>query len=146
MSLMASSSLYFHHIMLSILCLAISASLLPDFSFIYLMPIHHIVLSMSFPCWFLSSLFAIFLSRMVNWCKFHCSIIFSLLENKVSDSRVREIISNAVEIEREFVCEALSCDLVGRNLLGLKEASVKYELIHCLWFHKFELMHCMWFE
>ena len=44
----------------------------------------------------------------------------------------QEIICNAVEIERELVCRALSCDLVGRNLLGLKEASVKYELIHCL--------------
>lgn len=26
-----------------------------------------------------------------------------------------EIVSDAVEIEREFVCEALSCDLVGMN-------------------------------
>jgi len=28
---------------------------------------------------------------------------------------VQEIVCDAVEIEREFVCEALSCDLVGMN-------------------------------
>jgi ribonucleoside-diphosphate reductase subunit M2 len=38
-----------------------------------------------------------------------------LLEKKLSQSQVKEILSDAVEIEREFVCEALSCDLVGMN-------------------------------
>ena len=28
---------------------------------------------------------------------------------------MQEIVCNAVEIEKEFVCEALSCDLVGMN-------------------------------
>jgi len=28
---------------------------------------------------------------------------------------VKEIVCDAVDIEREFVCEALSCDLVGMN-------------------------------
>ena len=40
---------------------------------------------------------------------------FRLLENKLSQSQVKDIVSDAVEIEREFVCEALSCDLVGMN-------------------------------
>eukprot|EP00250_Pteridium_aquilinum_P015424 c22569_g1_i1 orf=131-1126(+) len=47
-------------------------------------------------------------------CDFAC-LLYTLLENKLSESRVREILKDAVEIEREFVCEALSCDLVGMN-------------------------------
>ncbi|KAH7282909.1 hypothetical protein KP509_35G052900 [Ceratopteris richardii] len=47
-------------------------------------------------------------------CDFAC-LLYTLLENKLPESRVREILCDAVEIEREFVCEALSCDLVGMN-------------------------------
>ena len=44
-----------------------------------------------------------------------CVLCFRLLENKLSESQVKDIVTDAVEIEREFVCEALSCDLVGMN-------------------------------
>eukprot|EP00249_Psilotum_nudum_P009231 c217_g1_i1 orf=258-1253(+) len=47
-------------------------------------------------------------------CDFAC-LLYSLLHNKLSEERVKEIVCDAVEIEREFVCEALSCDLVGMN-------------------------------
>eukprot|EP00271_Cylindrocystis_brebissonii_P018430 TRINITY_DN5207_c0_g2_i1.p1 TRINITY_DN5207_c0_g2~~TRINITY_DN5207_c0_g2_i1.p1 ORF type:complete len:348 (+),score=65.66 TRINITY_DN5207_c0_g2_i1:327-1370(+) len=47
-------------------------------------------------------------------CDFAC-LLYSLLQNKLSEARVRQIVTDAVEIEREFVCEALSCDLVGMN-------------------------------
>ncbi|KAI5061011.1 hypothetical protein GOP47_0023516 [Adiantum capillus-veneris] len=47
-------------------------------------------------------------------CDFAC-LLYTLSENKLPESRVREILCDAVEIEREFVCEALSCDLVGMN-------------------------------
>ncbi|KAL5717568.1 ribonucleoside-diphosphate reductase [Ranunculus cassubicifolius] len=47
-------------------------------------------------------------------CDFAC-LLYSLMKNKLSEERVRGIISDAVEIEREFVCEALSCKLVGMN-------------------------------
>eukprot|EP00897_Mesotaenium_endlicherianum_P007337 jgi/Mesen1/6631/ME000034S06081 len=47
-------------------------------------------------------------------CDFAC-LLYSLLETKLTDSRVLEIVTSAVEIEREFVCEALSVDLVGMN-------------------------------
>lgn len=47
-------------------------------------------------------------------CDFAC-LLYTLLENKLSEARVREILCDAVEFEREFVCEALSCDLVGMN-------------------------------
>ncbi|XP_020684831.1 ribonucleoside-diphosphate reductase small chain [Dendrobium catenatum] len=47
-------------------------------------------------------------------CDFAC-LLYSLLNNKLSEDRVREIISDAVDIEREFVCDALPCALVGMN-------------------------------
>lgn len=49
------------------------------------------------------------------------SVGFRLLINKLSEERVYEIVCEAVEIEREFVCEALSCDLVGMNKILMSE-------------------------
>ena len=39
-------------------------------------------------------------------CDFAC-LLYSLLENKLPEERLVEIVSEAVEIEKEFVCEAL---------------------------------------
>ncbi|KAK7395911.1 hypothetical protein VNO78_16515 [Psophocarpus tetragonolobus] len=47
-------------------------------------------------------------------CDFAC-LLYSLLRHKLSDERVREIVREAVDIEREFVCDALPCALVGMN-------------------------------
>ncbi|XP_071694101.1 ribonucleoside-diphosphate reductase small chain-like [Rutidosis leptorrhynchoides] len=47
-------------------------------------------------------------------CDFAC-LLFKLLKNKVSEERVKGIVSEAVVIEREFVCDALPCALVGMN-------------------------------
>ncbi|MCO5572387.1 hypothetical protein L7F22_026140 [Adiantum nelumboides] len=47
-------------------------------------------------------------------CDFAC-LLYTLLENKLTQASVQEILCDAVEIEKEFVCEALSCDLVGMN-------------------------------
>eukprot|EP00850_Spirogloea_muscicola_P012588 SM000082S22830 [mRNA] locus=s82:196914:198977:+ [translate_table: standard] len=47
-------------------------------------------------------------------CDFAC-LLYTLLKNKLKEEKVREIVCNAVAIEKEFVCEALSCDLVGMN-------------------------------
>lgn len=47
-------------------------------------------------------------------CDFAC-LLYSLLKRKLSEERVKAIVRDAVDIEREFVCEALSCDLVGMN-------------------------------
>lgn len=47
-------------------------------------------------------------------CDFAC-LLYSLLKRKLSEERVKAIVYDAVDIEREFVCEALSCDLVGMN-------------------------------
>ncbi|KAK8347130.1 hypothetical protein V6Z12_A07G263400 [Gossypium hirsutum] len=47
-------------------------------------------------------------------CDFAC-LPYSLLQSKLSEERVKGIVSDAVYIEREFVCDALPCALVGMN-------------------------------
>lgn len=37
------------------------------------------------------------------------------IENKLSDKDFYEIITEAVEIEREFICDSLPCNLIGMN-------------------------------
>ena len=48
----------------------------------------------------------------------HCEfavLLYSKLENKLKKARVHEIIKEAVEIETEFICDALPCRLIGMN-------------------------------
>jgi len=47
-------------------------------------------------------------------CDFAC-LLYSKLVNKLSAERVTEIITNAVEIEKEFVSDALPVELIGMN-------------------------------
>ena len=47
-------------------------------------------------------------------CDFAC-LLYNILQSKLSTERVHEIISNAVEIEKEFVSDALPVDLIGMN-------------------------------
>jgi len=47
-------------------------------------------------------------------CDFAC-LLYSIMRNKLPEERVREIVRDAVDIEREFVCDALPCALVGMN-------------------------------
>ncbi|KAG2406193.1 hypothetical protein LR48_Vigan03g242800 [Vigna angularis] len=47
-------------------------------------------------------------------CDFAC-LLYSLLRKKLTEERVKEIVREAVDIEREFVCDALPCALVGMN-------------------------------
>ena len=42
-------------------------------------------------------------------------LLFSKLIDKISETRIHEIIKEAVEIEIEFICEALPCRLIGMN-------------------------------
>merc|ERR1711862_887312 len=46
--------------------------------------------------------------------EFAC-LLYGMLQNKLPDDCVHEIIKGAVDVERKFICEALSCDLVGMN-------------------------------
>ena len=48
-------------------------------------------------------------------CDFACLLYNNHLNNKLSTSKVTEIIKDAVEIEKEFVTEALPVKLIGMN-------------------------------
>ena len=48
----------------------------------------------------------------------HCEfavLLYSKLQKKVDKVRIQEIIKEAVEIETEFICDALPCRLIGMN-------------------------------
>jgi ribonucleotide reductase beta subunit family protein with ferritin-like domain len=48
----------------------------------------------------------------------HCEfaiLLYSKLQKKIDKVRIHEIIKEAVEIECEFICEALPCKLIGMN-------------------------------
>ena len=47
-------------------------------------------------------------------CDFAC-LLYKKLVNKLPNSRIEEIITNAVEIEKEFVVDALPVSLIGMN-------------------------------
>ena len=42
-------------------------------------------------------------------------LLYSKLTNKLGKARIHEIVSEAVTIETEFICEALPCRLIGMN-------------------------------
>merc|ERR1719277_1021173 len=46
--------------------------------------------------------------------EFAC-LLYGKLQNKLPDNVAHEIIRGAVRAERAFICEALSCDLIGMN-------------------------------
>jgi ribonucleoside-diphosphate reductase subunit M2 len=46
--------------------------------------------------------------------EFAC-LLYSMLQNKLPDAVVHGMIRGAVAVERQFICEALSCDLIGMN-------------------------------
>lgn len=48
----------------------------------------------------------------------HCEfaiLLYSKLQKKIDKARIHEIIKEAVEIETEFICDALPCRLIGMN-------------------------------
>merc|ERR1719487_2197121 len=38
-----------------------------------------------------------------------------MLQNPLPEDVVHDIVRGAVQVERKFICEALSCDLIGMN-------------------------------
>ena len=42
-------------------------------------------------------------------------LLYSKLENKLSNDVINNIVREAVSIEKEFICEALPCNLIGMN-------------------------------
>jgi ribonucleotide reductase beta subunit family protein with ferritin-like domain len=41
--------------------------------------------------------------------------LYHTLKEKLSEETIREILTEAVEIEKEFICDALPCSLIGMN-------------------------------
>merc|ERR1712147_284784 len=46
--------------------------------------------------------------------EFAC-LLYGMLQNPLPDDVAHDIIRGAVEVERKFICQALSCDLIGMN-------------------------------
>jgi len=42
-------------------------------------------------------------------------LLFNKLNNKLDQQKIRDIVEEAVGIEKEFICEALPCKLIGMN-------------------------------
>ena len=42
-------------------------------------------------------------------------LLYSHLDNKLTDEKVHEIYNDAVSIEKEFITQSLPCDLIGMN-------------------------------
>ena len=48
-------------------------------------------------------------------------LLYNHIKNRVRKSRVEEIIKEAVDIEKEFICESLPCRLLGMNADLMRE-------------------------
>ena len=48
-------------------------------------------------------------------------LLFSKLKNKLNERKIRDIIKEAVEIEKEFICNALPCKLIGMNSILMSQ-------------------------
>lgn len=57
-------------------------------------------------------------------CEFAC-LLYSMLNNKLSQQEVFEIIADAVEIEKEFITDALPVALIGMNA-GLMSQYIEF--------------------
>ena len=53
-------------------------------------------------------------------CDFAC-LLYSMLENKLTEEQVKKVITNAVDIEQEFVTDALPVNLIGMNAKMMRE-------------------------
>jgi ribonucleotide reductase beta subunit family protein with ferritin-like domain len=42
-------------------------------------------------------------------------LLYSQLKNKIPENEIHELVKEAVEIEKEFICDALPCRLIGMN-------------------------------
>ena len=53
-------------------------------------------------------------------CDFAC-LLYGMLENKLTEADVKKVITNAVDIEKEFVTDALPVNLIGMNAKMMRE-------------------------
>lgn len=48
-------------------------------------------------------------------------LLYEMIDNKLPQERIHQIISEAVEIEKEFITEAIPCDLINMNAQLMKQ-------------------------
>merc|ERR1711903_31860 len=46
--------------------------------------------------------------------EFAC-MLYGMLQHKLPEDVIHDMVKGAVDVERRFICEALSCDLIGMN-------------------------------
>lgn len=54
-------------------------------------------------------------------CDFACLLYSMLEQDKLEQDRVQQIVREAVDVEREFVCESLPCALIGMSSSSMSE-------------------------
>ncbi len=47
-------------------------------------------------------------------------LIYSYIENKISEKKIHEMFITAVDIEKEFICDSFKCNLIGINADKMK--------------------------
>lgn len=47
-------------------------------------------------------------------------LLYSYIENKLSEDKIKDMMSSAVEIEKEFICDSFQCNLIGINADSMK--------------------------
>ncbi len=48
-------------------------------------------------------------------------LLYSYIKNRISAEKIKEMVSSAVEIEKEFICDSFSCNLIGINSESMKK-------------------------
>jgi ribonucleoside-diphosphate reductase subunit M2 len=48
-------------------------------------------------------------------------LLYSHIQNRLSTDVMYNMMKSAVEIEKEFICDSLSCDLIGINAKSMEE-------------------------
>lgn len=64
----------------------------------------------------------------------HCDfsiMLYNMLEDKLSEGKIQQMFSDAVETERVFICESLPCSLLGMNS-DLMEQYIKFVADHLM--------------
>lgn len=47
-------------------------------------------------------------------------LLYGYIENKLSEDKMKEMMTSAVEIEKEFICDSFQCNLIGINADSMK--------------------------
>lgn len=54
-------------------------------------------------------------------CEFACEIYKTMIVHKLDEATVKEMISDAVNIEKRFITQSLECDLIGMNSMLMSQ-------------------------